>query len=609
MDDYRLLTDEEIGILEENGCTAQDWTSIYVAEDFSPTYIKNVSFYGEVFLGVFEKNIEVSNGFFKHSGIRNATLNNVSIGDNCLIENISNFIYNYSIGEECYINNVCLMQTTDGATFGEGNMISVLNEAGSGNVLLYCGLTSNIAALMVNHSADREFISALRTMIREDIDSRIPERSTIGNNVKIVNTMELTNTNVSDNCEINGSCRLSDCTLYSIIDDSVYIGTGVICENSIIADGSAILNGAKLDNCYVGESSQITNGFSAENSLFFANSFMGNGEACASFCGPFSISHHKSSLLIGGMFSFYNAGSATNFSNHAYKMGPVHYGILERGSKTASGSHILFPATIGSFSVCLGKISSYPDTSSLPFSYIIGDGRNTYIIPGRNIGSVGLYRDVSKWQRRDVRLPNSKKSIINYNWLNPFTINEIIQGKEILENLRDNSSEINGFYNYKNCKISRNSLLRGIKLYSLSLDMFIGNVLKKHDAEELCGTTGAGVWHDLSGLLLPAIVEENIVNGVKNGFTDSIAFLNKRLQEANDNYANYLWTYTCNFIKTCNGIDRLSENDISNLIDKGNAAHEEWIYEIRKDAEKEYNMGDVEKGVLDSFISQLESDR
>ena len=40
-------------------------------------------------------------------------------------------------------------------------------------------------------------------------------------------------------------------------------------------------------------------------------------------------------LLIGTMLSFYNAGSATNYSNHAYKMGPIHYGTLARGCKTA----------------------------------------------------------------------------------------------------------------------------------------------------------------------------------------------------------------------------------------------------------------------------------
>ena len=68
MDEYRLLTNEEISILEDNGCMAEDWTSINVAADFKPTYIK---LYGEIFMDVFENNIEVSNGFVRHSGIRN----------------------------------------------------------------------------------------------------------------------------------------------------------------------------------------------------------------------------------------------------------------------------------------------------------------------------------------------------------------------------------------------------------------------------------------------------------------------------------------------------------------------------------------------------------
>ena len=35
-------------------------------------------------------------------------------------------------------------------------------------------------------------------------------------------------------------------------------------------------------------------------------------------------------------------------------------------------------------------------------------------------------------------------------------------------------------------------------------------------------------------------------------------------------------------------------------------ARRAWIAEIRKDAEKEYSMGDVEKGVLDDFLEKLD---
>lgn len=605
MYDYRLLSDEEIGILEENGCTAEDWTSLNVDYDFNPAFIRNVRFYGTVNLGVFEKNIEVTNGFMKHSGISNATLRNVTIGDNCLIENVGCYINNYVIGDECCICNVATMETTAEATFGEGNTISVLNEAGNGNVVLFRGLTANIAALMVAHPDDKDLSAALKTMARNDISQRLADRGTIGNRVRITNTTEITNTNIDDNCEVNGACRLSDCTLAAAPDDSVYIGSGVICENSIIADGSSVLNSAKVFNCYVGEACQITNGFTAESSLFFANTYMANGEACAAFCGPFSASHHKSSLLIGCMTSFYNAGSCTNFSNHAYKMGPVHYGTLERGSKTASGSHTLLPATIGAFSMCMGKISGHPDTRRLPFSYIIGTGRDTILVPGKNIATVGLYRDISKWPRRDVRMESAKNTLINYDWLSPFTINEIMEGREELGRLLRIQGEDAAVYEYEGCKISGKSLRRGLRLYDMAVELFIGEVLMSHDLDDRCAASGAGGWSDLSGLLLPSSEVERVIEKIKLGIISTVNDLTEVFVAYNDMYGEYLWTFTVSLIKYYLGKDELTEEDFELMRERGKAAREAWLDEIRSDAEKEFSMGDVDRATLDKFLAQL----
>ena len=332
---------------------------------------------------------------------------------------------------------------------------------------------------------------------------------------------------------------------------------------------------------------------------------MANGEACAAFCGPFSASHHKSTLLIGCMTSFYNAGSATNFSNHAYKMGPIHYGILERGTKTASGSHMLLPADIGAFSVCLGKLSGHPDTRSLPFSYIIGDGRDTYIVPGRNITTVGVYRDIRKWQRRDVRLESAKKSIVNYDWLSPLTVNEIVKGRQLLADLRQNVSQNTAFYTLNGNKLSTNSLQRGIKLYSMAIELFIGEVLMSHDFGDPCTASGAGEWHDLSGLLLPAAEEDRLVEKIKYGVVDSVKALSGMLEAYNDRYGDYLWTFTVSLMKDYLGTDELTEDDFASMRERGNAARETWLDEIRKDAEKEYDMGDVDRAVLDKFLSQL----
>ena len=613
MNDYRPLTSEEIEVLKSNDCWAEDWTSINVSEDFKPNYMHRVMLYGEVNIGAFNKNVEVSQGFVKHSGINNATLRNVTIGDDCLIENVGNFINNYTIGDDCYISNISTMETTEGATFGEGNLVSVLNEVGEGNVILFSDLNSQLAAFMVKHFSDKELKENIRQLIKTDIENKAPERGQIGSNVKIVNTKEITNCVINDLCEVNGASRLSDCTLLGSVHGNVYIGTGVIIENSIIAEGSSVINSVKIQDCFVGEACQLSNGFTASASVFFANSYMSNGEACAAFCGPFTASHHKSSLLIGGMFSFYNAGSATNFSNHAYKMGPMHWGILERGSKTASGAYLLMPATLGSFSVCFGKLMHHPNTRNLPFAYLIAEGDKMFLIPGRNITTVGLYRDIKKWPKRDLRAQENRKSIVNFDWLSPFSVGEILKGKKILESLREVTGDNVSQYLYHEYIIPATSLHKGIKYYDIALRIYMGAVLKRVLKRDPAITppstqTGVGDWDDLSGLLLPVSEEERIVKDMREGNIETIQQLLDRFEEINNNYREYQWAWTYSVICDYYGISEITLEDANRIHEDYIRARRSWIAEIKKDAEKEYAMGDVEEEVFRNFVDNLDKE-
>ena len=149
----------------------------------------------------------------------------------------------------------------------------MLNEVGDGNVILFHDLNSQFAAFMVKHFNDKDLKNAIRRLVSEEIARTNPDRGTIGNNVKIINTREITNTVIQDDCEISGASRLSDCTILSSENASVFIGTGVICENSIISDGSSIVNSVKMQDCFVGEACQIANGFTASQSVFFAHSW------------------------------------------------------------------------------------------------------------------------------------------------------------------------------------------------------------------------------------------------------------------------------------------------------------------------------------------------
>ena len=607
---YRALSSEEIEVLEKNDCWAEDWSSVQVADGFLPKSCHRVIFYGDIRLGTYEKDVEITKGFMKHTGIRNATLRNVTIGDNCLIENIGNYINNYIIGNDCYVSNVSTMETVEGANYGEGNLISVLNEVGDGNLVLFKDLNSQLAAFEVKHLHDKELRDAISKMVQEDVKDNTPAVGIIGNGVRIINTKEIVNTLIEDGNEVNGASRLSEVTIASIPGAPVYIGTGVILENCIISEACKIVNSVKMQDCFVGEACHISNGFTANQSVFFANSYMSNGEACAAFCGPFSASHHKSSLLIGGMFSFYNAGSSTNFSNHAYKMGPMHWGTLERGTKTASGCYLLMPATIGTFSVCFGKLMHHPNTRNLPFSYLIAYGETMYLVPGRNITTVGLYRDIRKWPKRDVRPQGNQKSIVNFDWLSPFSVGEILKGKKILEDLRAASGEDVSSYNFHDYVIQNSSLKKGIKYYDIALRIYMGAVLKRvqksHRFGQPVGAVGEGDWNDLAGLLLPDSEEQRLIADIKNGTLKTIQQVIHRFREINENYRDYQWAWTYRMILDYYGITEITSADAERIRQDYVTARRAWIAEIRKDAEKEFKLGDIEPEVLADFLDKLD---
>lgn len=606
MKKYRNLTKTEIEVMQANGCQAEDWKQVTVGRGFDPQTCHQVTFYGWAKIGSTKGTVEVTDGFVKRCGISGATLRNVIIGDHCLIENIGNYINEVCIGNHCRISNVSTISTGRDATYGEGTLISVLNEVGPGNLIVFSGLNSQVAALMVGRAGDRRLMDVLRHHVVDHVAATRPANSTIGDHVTIVNAGELTSVVIGDGCCIQGAARLHNCTVASTSDNPIVIGTGVICENSIVSGGSKLTGSVKMVDCFVGEACELSSGFTAASSVFFANSYMSNGEACAAFCGPYTVSHHKSSLLIGAMFSFYNAGSATNFSNHAYKMGPMHYGTLERGVKTASGAYLLMPAKVGAFSVLFGKLMYHPDTRDLPFSYLIAYSDTMYLVPGRNFATVGLYRDIRKWPNRDRRNNADRKSSVNFDWLSPFTIGEVLRGKRILENLREHGPNAGDCYKYQDYVIKPEWLERGIMYYDLALRIYMGAVLKRHRPTVPHTTRGEGNWIDLSGLLMPESEEQQVVDDLLNGQLDSIAALIYRFKAINDDYNELRWAWSYRLLLDYYGLEALSDDSLDRIHTDYKDARRRWIGLIRQDAEKEFALGDVERDVFDDFIGQLD---
>ena len=591
----RELTVNEISILEEQGCWAEDWADILVDDDFPTTAVRNVQFYGHIEIGSLNGSIEVAEGFLRRCRICNAMLRNVTIGDECLIENIRGYISGYHIGNRCYLADCGIISAQEGATFGVGETISVLNEGGDGNLVLYPGLSSQMAWLMINYPEAKALAR------RKAADFCQANTALIGNGARIVGVREITNTWIGEAAEVKATSRLADCTIESTDEAATFIGSDVIMEKSIAAPGASITDGAKVTDSFVGESVHVGKGFSSEASAFFANSYMDNGEACAAFCGPFSTSHHKSTLLIGGAFSFYNAGSGTNQSNHAYKMGPIHWGTLARGSKTASGSHILWPATIGAFSMVMGKVQTHPNLRKLPFSYVIADGMKTYAVPGINIKTVGTWRDVGKWPKRDLRPRSARRDLVNCAFPNPYVIQYVLEGKEVLKQLQVKYGTAAAEYEYNGCIIRHDALVKGLQYYDLLIRLFIYEHFAGNNAEA-GGDPQNGTWLDLCGMLAPKVEIDRIMLDVRTGSIATVGELENILAEVHAAYKPNASAYA-RFVMQHEGGNMFVDQD--HWLREAESAHAQWLAMVQADAEREYQLGDVEEQQLRDFIDKI----
>ena len=625
---YRKLTGEEILRLEKQFCTAEDWNNINIAENFTPEYVSCVQFSGTIYLGVMEDSFILPGGIKKHSQLKYAALHNVTVGDNCCIEKIHNYIANYIIGDHTLIENVGLMYVDRVSTFGNGVAASVLNETGGREVFISDKLSAHQAYIIALYRHRPKLIQRMKEITDYYSNKHASSTGTIGSFVRIKNTGVIKNVRIGDYCSINGASRLDNGSINCNEAAPVLIGANVICEDFIISSGSSVTDGTTLSRCFVGQACLLGHNYSASDSLFFSNCQGENGEACAIFAGPFTVTHHKSTLLIAGMFSFMNAGSGSNQSNHMYKLGPIHQGTLERGAKTTSDSYILWPARVGAFSLVMGRHVSHADTSDLPFSYLIEQGNTTYLVPGVNLRSVGTIRDAQKWPKRDKRTDPNGLDFINYNLLSPYTIQKMMKGRLILKELVRVSGETSEIYSYQSAKIKSSALFRGIKFYETAIHKFMGNsIIKRLEGIQFTGdeqirerlkpdtVIGTGDWVDVSGLIVPQSEITKLLDGIENEEIDRLKNINKHFAKMNDNYYSYEWTWAYSKIQEVYNIspDSITAKQIIDIVKDWQSAVIGLDNKIYDDARKEFSMQSMTgfgvDGTRDTKIEDFESVR
>ncbi|MDY6148392.1 MAG: DUF4954 family protein [Porphyromonas sp.] len=600
----RNLTKKEIEVLELNLCTAQDWQRVTVSDGFSPHRCHSVRFYGDCSIGDNQGYALSPIGYEEPYGIRNATIVSCNIGNDVIIEEVADVVANYDIEDHCIIKNISKLSVEGECSFGNGIDVHVLNETGGREVRIFNELTAQVAYLLAMYRHDVELIASLNTLIDKYVKLVTSTRGRVGQYSVIKFSGKIKNVNFGPYSDVEGVTQLVNGSVNSHKKAPVKIGFNVNCQDFIIGAGSSVTDGSVIKHSFIGQGCSFSNLFSAHDSLFFANCQGENGEACAIFAGPYTVSMHKSSLLIAGYYSFLNAGSGSNQSNHLYKLGPIHQGIVERGSKTTSDSYILWPARVGAFTLIMGRHVSHMDSTDFPFSYLIENDNKTYLVPGMNLRSVGTIRDSKKWPARDKRKDSLKLDNINFNLLSPYTVGKMYNGYNRLKELSE-QCPVEKEYSQDGMYLRSSVVARGMEFYRLGIEKFLGNSLIQRlssisfsNEEELFHSLAPNTnvestdWLDLCGMLAPRKVVSELLRDVKNGFIPSIDELNSRIRVIHENYYELEWPWAYALLLQWNGVEQ-KDLTVPLLIEFAT----KWIEAVSKldnllyeDAKKEFEM-------------------
>lgn len=624
-DYYRSLEPIEINLLEKNQCSSDDWSRVKVSGDNIANYCKSVHFSGDVFIAGFGAIHSMPGGVTKKSGLYNAHIHNCSLDKNVLIENISEYIANYNIGENTIIINVDRLLVSSESSFGNGTEVSVLNETGGREVVITHNISAQTAYLMAFYRHNKALISSLQKLIQKEVDKFTSNEGSIGANVLIRGAKTIENVYIGDNAYIDGVSLLSNGSIMSNEYAPVKVANNVNAVDFILLSGSQLLDGTTISHSLLGQGARLSHLFSAHDSLFFANCNGENGEACAVFAGPYTTTMHKSSLLIAGYYSFLNAGSGSNQSNHLYKLGPIHQGIVERGSKTTSDSYVLWPSHIGAFTLVMGRHVDHIDSSDFPFSYLIEDHNDTYLAPAINLRSIGTIRDAKKWPDRDKRKDITKLDNINFNLLSPYTVGRMIKGYRILSKLNDMlGNATNQKLTYRNMRIRQSALDKGIKLYRMAIVKFLGNSIihklgfDKYDndialRERLnkgLDSRGLGDWIDLCGLIAPQKEILDIIKKIENEKIESLDELNNIFTNLHKEYYDLEWHWAYKTLLEWFSIDSTSitRKDVCDIIDEWEKSVVDLDKMLYEDARKEFTVTAKVGFGLDSKDDNKEAD-
>lgn len=443
---YRKLSAFEIEVLVRNRNTSDDWNKILVSDAFTPELVQNCKFFGLVRIGKLEPFYLEFHNLRRPVGLYNSTIISCDLGDNVVVDNV-NYISHYIVGNEVILINVNEIATTDHAKFGNGILkegepeknriwLELCNENGGRGIIPFQGMLPGDAYLWTRHRDNQAFQQNLKSFTDKKFDHRRGYYGIIGDRTVIKNCKILKDVNIGTDAYLKGANKIKNVSINSSPKHSTQIGEGCELVNGIIEEGCRLFYGVKAVRFFMASHSQLKYGARLINSYLGNNSTISCCEVLNSLIFPAHEQHHNNSFLCAALLNGQSnmAAGATVGSNHNSRSADGEI-IAGRGFWPGLCVSLKHNSRFASYTI-LAK-GDYPVEMNIkiPFSLVSNEvsSDRLVIMPGYWFlyNMYGLARNAHKYVDRDKRA--EKKQHIEYDFLAPDSVNEMITGLEIME--------------------------------------------------------------------------------------------------------------------------------------------------------------------------------
>lgn len=453
--DWRMLTSDEILILENSGNRADDWKNLRVGEGFTPARIEDCRFYGRVFVGRLSDSFLQYNDLRLPVGLYSSTIVSSSIADDAAIHNVS-YMARMAVGKKCLIFNVNEIITTDHAKFGNGIVmdgedeevriwLEIANENGGRRVLPFDGMLPADAWIWSRYRSDEALMERFLEMTDRICSPKRGGYGNIGSGSVIKDCRILKDVKIGESAYIKGCNKLKNLTINSDSRRPTQLGEGCELVNGIIGYSCRVFYGVKAVRFILNDHSTLKYGARLINSILGSNSTISCCEVLNSLIFGSHEQHHNSSFLCASVLKGQSnmASAATVGSNHNSRASDGEI-IADRGFWPGLSTSLKHNSRFAAFTL-IAK-GAYPAELDIPLPFCLVSNDETHgelhLMPGYwfRYNLYALARNASKSAARDGR--DVKHQELEFDWLAPDTVMQMLGGLQILENWADDSPAV-----------------------------------------------------------------------------------------------------------------------------------------------------------------------